>query len=720
MLAIDPAETRAFSEVVDWGRLAPYISVQFFQFGGPGEGWTAETLSFARELTEKLPSLVQQYPPESRRSSAAPRVARPQDIQRIGANFFDVSSGSLTSAVDLDKADSSVLTDQYIFLTAVWYRVLNPPTWLQRSPAGNSVEDVKHHLVLLAVLPPLVVLTATQEPMHTMMSAFLEEGQVESISLSSPAKAVPLRLLESAFVNGEAYHLWLSGLHRSVVTKPDRKTLAGRDLRHALDPYSEQSYTYTAVLSELGLPAPAGRARRGRSRSPSVGFSRSKRTVWTSRSPGIMEFAGSIKMFRELLQKADPDRESRASAEERRRARMGLNYLSIPIVTAELEKAKVPFEVHLDVGEPASGGTPQDDLGQFREEWRDRGFVELGTRIEDPSLLPVKAWFDSKLIASFGLRIWPDGEENVHVVVEDMEEEVHDEESRRNHELFSSLLDSGATFTIRYESGHVLEGQRLYKPEYQDVLFRAWKPIPLQDAAGNRRFDPAKEKPKSWDKGCRSRKVLREVGTGDSLFARVVYKTEELLQVEKGTEWYLLCHDQANEAADFVYIEPEGRRIALIHVKGAHSEKTARRVSIDAYQVVLAQAVKNLRNLEMEVLYRKLTGKSPDSSDAPGTAGVFQVSSADPGKVSLDTTGFMAALKRMTKKLPAIHKKVVVLQPHIRASYWNTLLDRYERSRSPRSDSKLWPAFMLSSLLIEAEVACRKLGVDFEVWCDAS
>jgi hypothetical protein len=54
----------------------------------------------------------------------------------------------------------------------------------------------------------------------------------------------------------------------------------------------------------------------------------------------------------------------------------------------------------------------------------------------------------------------------------------------------------------------------------------------------------------------------------------------------------------------------------------------------------------------------------------------------------------------------------------VRQSLWQKLQKEYEEAAAPRELVSLRPAFMLSALLIEAEIACRKVGCEFEVWCD--
>lgn len=49
-------------------------------------------------------------------------------------------------------------------------------------------------------------------------------------------------LLDEALIGEETQQTNLRGLHRSRKERPDRKTLYGTDLRHALDPFGDQSF----------------------------------------------------------------------------------------------------------------------------------------------------------------------------------------------------------------------------------------------------------------------------------------------------------------------------------------------------------------------------------------------------------------------------------------------------------------------------------------------
>ncbi len=93
-------------------------------------------------------------------------------------------------------------------------------------------------------------------------------------------------------------------------------------------------------------------------------------------------------------------------------------------------------------------------------------------------------------------------------------------------------------------------------------------------------FDVTKEKPSS----------LSNIGKEDSLFDWA-YDTWK--------QGYLCCDDGAGEMADFISFIPGPPAIIwLIHAKGSGSAAANREVSVTDYEVVVAQALKNVRWLD--------------------------------------------------------------------------------------------------------------------------
>ena len=92
-------------------------------------------------------------------------------------------------------------------------------------------------------------------------------------------------------------------------------------------------------------------------------------------------------------------------------------------------------------------------------------------------------------------------------------------------------------------------------------------------------------------------------GIGDardkSLFGLVVRHWPNLEERGEQTGW-LVCDDGAMESADFIHLDEasEVPELTLIHVKGSGSKVEERGISVSDYEVVVGQAVKNLRHLD--------------------------------------------------------------------------------------------------------------------------
>jgi len=78
---------------------------------------------------------------------------------------------------------------------------------------------------------------------------------------------------------------------------------------------------------------------------------------------------------------------------------------------------------------------------------------------------------------------------------------------------------------------------------------------------------------------------------------------------KKGWLW---CDDRSGEIADFIHLDTDKSVLSLIHVKAAHSDSDKRDISVSAYEVVCAQALKNLRYTERRELELPLKQKLMD------------------------------------------------------------------------------------------------------------
>jgi hypothetical protein len=125
---------------------------------------------------------------------------------------------------------------------------------------------------------------------------------------------------------------------------------------------------------------------------------------------------------------------------------------------------------------------------------------------------------------------------------------------------------------------------------------------------------------------------------------------------------WLWCDDGSGELADFLHLTPDkgkGKRtLSFIHAKGAHSKSPDRKISVSAYEVVCAQALKNLRYLERKDFDASLLHKI--SIDKIGRCW------KDGKPQGVKSPEFQRALAGV--KYSALSHEVVVVQPHVRLS----------------------------------------------------
>jgi hypothetical protein len=242
------------------------------------------------------------------------------------------------------------------------------------------------------------------------------------------------------------------------------------------------------------------------------------------------------------------------------------------------------------------------------------------------------------------------------------------------------------------------------------VPFKDWQWVELK---GKPSCDVKKEKPTNWSV-TRSRRNFANVQSqsADDLFSFLVKNIERLDCLASSAEWYVLCHDQPQEVADFVVLVPSERLVIHIHVKGAKTNNAGRRVAVGAYDLVVTQAIKNLPRLDAPTLLAALE-KGSNSDREVGQFIVYR--SHGSTTKSMDCTPFMAALREMSSR-PLLKRRVVIFQPHVRAALWLPKVEEWRMSDNPLSVPGIQPIFMLSSLLLDAKIACMRIDADFAVW----
>ncbi len=415
------------------------------------------------------------------------------------------------------------------------FRIEVEPSWVA---PGTGLVDVVHQLVAITTFGRLVAIHGSAELRDAVRSA-IRKGSLGRLQQVSPA------LLQSALVAGDATNMHLSATHRRQRTKADTKVLGGPAVQETLVHLEDSSFylAATRVSSAPGLPDGTG-----------AGVSPSKSSVWLRRSSSFGDFEHLIGcVLREVEQAySSPPRPS------------AYPVLAMPLESMEgvsgpfATHAVAPWELMADVSAMAVAASEVLADVEFEVDSASNG-VDLKAR----------ALRGARVVLDCVGRFHRVGHE-VRLCFEDFVcsdpvEAAPVREALKCKELLSVHFSSGATW----------RDDMVFGSEVPDIRFANWRWADFSgvdvtcEKPGGAAFDPA----------------LIGAPEDDSLFGWVVR--------EWGRDGYVTCDDGSNEIADFVAVDGAGH-VTVIHVKAAGSARR-RRISAQPYELVTAQATRNLR-----------------------------------------------------------------------------------------------------------------------------
>jgi hypothetical protein len=546
------------------------------------------------------------------------------------------------------------------------YEERRQPGWT----ADHNVIDVLNHLALVAVRGRYAAILVTDAARAPQISRAFDRPGDSPLGALSPVDAGSLN---AAFVTGAARTLWLSGIHARSTVKADSKILIGTDLRDALDPLGDQSYYFTAVraVADLGYS------------TTTIGVSPRKSRVWAGASRSWSDFQQAVTGILTVLERTEEAGRSEASP--------------LPILAAPVKSAEgVAGAFDLTILPPEVAG---DELDVETRERLEK-LAYHTTFVVSPTTGPD---FEADVLREDTLL----GRVAVHVEVAGPERVTARAESTPQVGFEQDLAEVGRAcedrswLTVRYDTGHTLSGGVLWSPHFREVSFRNWGWTDLAD------FDIRKEKPtlpgtSTFDPAL--------IGEQDSLFCWVARNWPTESPALTGRGW-LACDDGSGEIADFIHLtNGPDPLLSLIHVKGCHGDVVpgrSRAIAVSDYEVVTAQALKNLRRLDRTLLSQDLRASA---GSRVGTA-VWHDGVKQDGR-----TGMLDALADAGGRY---RRQVVVLQPRVwrndleaaRAAWTSDLAHR------PPPVQRL---LQLETLLASVESNCGSLGATLLVLADGS
>lgn len=500
---------------------------------------------------------------------------------------------------------SPIDEDGDLVCQAVIYDERARPSWMTVGP--ERLMQQTFHLIVIAVSGSLAAICASDAKMRDRI---VEKQKV--------ARRLPRQSIQ-AFVGGEARALWLNGVHTPTSSKADTKTLTGLALEDALDPIGDQSYYYSAART---VPKIEGFKKNGQ--DVLVGAAPAGGRLWLRRAGGWDDFKSLIRVIFEIV--ANPPQ-----------ADDPFGLLSQPVesiagVTDAYGVAVVPAMLLSD-----------DDVDQDDREIALRWAYDARYSVQPlngPSL-KISVELDGAWIGDLELKVsLVDGEAEV---ASQWSAEANGKDSERVE--CEQFLANPQRVKVFYDSGHCLAQGRFYEGGYVDQQFE-WD---FRSFAG---YSIGEEKPNVPAGSVLADRIAQLGDT--SLFAFIVEKM--FVDDEGQPVGWLASDDGSMEAADFIHIDNDCATLTLVHVKAASNAQPGRQAAPADYEVVVGQAIKNLRHLERRHLVDELEkGRSKKIGAAVWHNGVKQQNRDE-------------FLKVAGKLKARAVKRLVVLQPRISKS----------------------------------------------------
>lgn len=550
--------------------------------------------------------------------------------------------------------------------TIAWthYVEKRSPSWF----AGEGVTDTLNQLVIVAKRGDLYALLFSDNGLRSPVA--------KKILRATNGPFARIRRLSSteinkAFVESQVRTLWLSGTHRRTAIKPDSKMLSGLELETSLDPLGDQTYYFSSVRSTMSLS--------DQLTSAVVGASPTGSRIWIGPTRSWEEFIVNLGLILDraancMNDAARPDRP--------------LPILASAITT--LEGIEQPYDLAFIVPEQVNDGAGpvgEDEL-RWLQQFGDAARFEVTAVAGSANFEADVYWADvrlGRLAYEFEQTLGSDVRLKIRKV------DGFDYEDRDAEIL--KICRQPDNITVYFDTGHTFSRGQFYETRFRDARFSDWQWVSM-DHDGTAFWQ---EKPLDGQ-----RFAVENTGNAEdsSLFGMVARHWPNLEERGPQTGW-LVCDDGAMESADFIHVNDisDPPELTLIHVKGSGSNNANRGLSVSDYEVVVGQAIKNLRHVDRGLLRDKL---------AANAEGVLQNAVWYNGQRQENREALLAMLDGLGSNLKT---KVVVFQPRVRRSVFNNIRDKMDNGNLADSDVRRMQ--QLDALLLGARSDCFSLGADF-------
>lgn len=524
---------------------------------------------------------------------------------------------------------------------------------------ANKVQDQLNHLVAVFVSKSFALIYMSDGALKSEIHDALFAGKF------SEWEPVDERVLVTAYITGSALRtLWLGGTHRNLPIRPNSKVLSGKDLNDAIEPFGDSTFLAGAV------------------RSAKAGVSLKRSGLWF----------GPMKKWDDMCALAVVVLSELAANQVNIATLSASVHDGLAQAVGDFSSVKNAYEIEWVDPDTINGRNRAKKL----EELRARYSIEMGTALVSDQDISIKLTDLSDGTAA-DLILQPS-----LTSARAVKFNVQGKPLKGLKICTDAICADPGFVRVYYDSWHTITNATISMAAVQDRAF----PLEFCNFGLPAQCDVSQEKPpgKKLDLG-------KMFTAGDrSLFKWVFQKglVQLGLQSPSAGLCWLYCDDGAGEVADFIHVvlPPYSGvitpKITLIHVKGASNSGTKRRISAGAFEVVTAQAMKNLRRMIANQMMQEIKNTVKVHGDArtwdqPWALGL--VSSAGTGKA------LMVGLETILAKCDF---EVIIVQPHV-------LQSTYTTAKGP---SQAVTAIQLRSLLFGAQAMTQAAGATLRVICD--
>lgn len=540
---------------------------------------------------------------------------------------------------------SEIINEASVLITP--YSISKIPSWTKRS----DIQDIENHVVLTVSLGKYAAFYFSEKGMKDSVRSFFKSPSLEKLH------PVEISHLNHLFINEDNIKmLWLLGIHGKNTFKADSKVLGGNSVAESLDPLEDQSYMMSAVRTEIGK------------NNKTIGLNPFKSSIW--RGP-CKDWETFEKNVIEILDTLNSNNQNNSTP---------IGILASPINDLNGVKDAYDFSVIDPDFVPYEMSTTKIDL-----------LRKISSKYKS-EVTPI-------LNSSFSLKVYFEnsycGDINVKLIIKeyeisfsiDSQNPVAQKKEILNN--YAKVLKYPELIKCWYESGHAIVNSWIFKTDYKDVTYNGFIWADFEN------FNICQEKP--LVSGILD---LSNIGMQKSLFCWVKNRwnsrwdsIEKFNTTEKPTGW-LYCDDGAGEKADFIHIDDYNDKtiVSLIHIKAANSDSNKRRVSVGAHDIVLSQAVKNLRYSNRKNLIQDLTERASTSQNKMCWQENKPIQPSD----------FIRKLSSLNTNPNKLKTRVIVIQPHTIKSYYTQLQGNNIKRQ-------------LDVLLVSSDNAIKSSGAEFHI-----